>query len=111
MVILEFLECLPQISDCEYNQNLYDGMANGSIDPFTYHTFFRSYVLNVFDSDKPLVPTVTNDKMFFGDKAVDIDHHFNYNELITKENYIINQSKKESYYRYKKQRNKNSKKT
>jgi hypothetical protein len=110
IVRVELLECRPDISECVYNQSLYDEMTKGDISPFTYYYFFKSYMLNVFDSDKLLIPTMTNDKIIFGKDTMDIDHHFENNELITKENYIINHSKKENHYIHKNRETKNPKK-
>jgi hypothetical protein len=110
IVRVELSECRPEISGCVYNQSIYDGMTKGYISPFTYYYFFKSYMLNVFDSDKPFIPIMMNNKIFFGKDTMDIDHHFENNELITKENYIINHSKKENHYIHKKRETKNSKK-
>jgi hypothetical protein len=103
VVVRVDLECKPELSDCIHNQTIYDGMRKGKIRPFSYFNLFRTYMQNVFDSsDKPLIPKIKYDNNYFGKDTVNIDYYSGFNELITKENYIINQSKKETHYLYKK---------
>jgi hypothetical protein len=102
VVSVELLECQPGLSDCIYNQILYDGVRKGKIRHFPYYNLFRSHVLNVFDSDKPLISKIEFKNIFLG-KDTDSDYYYyGFNELITRDNYILNQSKTESHYLYKK---------
>jgi hypothetical protein len=98
LIYINFKECSEYDETCTYNQTIYDEIRGGKY-TFGYSSYFKNYMLNVFNNDKPFFSHIKEDNFKLSEKATNVEYSFDsVNELVSNENYIFNHSKKESHF-------------